>query len=485
MTWRLVAGPIVAARRDWGDSRFGADGGKKAGVSADTLLDDLRQHERVVLVGTPDGLTERLRQRYPTYDIVRRETYLSGIAELGEGSVAAVLVEIEPTEERGPQIVSGFRTALPHDVPLVLCCEPAGEPAVREALTSGADDYLILPPSDAELDEGLRLARPGAPVPPCAAEMAGPAVPLEELAQLAETFRQVGQPLRLLLRSVAEFLQRAMRAEGVTLLYQGMRVSAGEDAGDGVLRDTLRSTEGESGVVLVGPRRHAPYGKADADKLRTYAELAGRLIETNRERARWQEMAMTDEVSGLPNRRYLLEMLERLIARAERERFCITVLLFDVDDFKRYNDTCGHEAGDEIIREIGVLFRRCSRQHDVVVRYGGDEFVVLFWDHDEPRQAGSRHPQDVLNVLERFKAALGTHEMKHLGREACGELTISGGLATYPWDGRTGEELLRQADRALLEAKRQGKNRIHIVGSPVEGGAGHEGPGPEGGCPNP
>ena len=117
-----------------------------------------------------------------------------------------------------------------------------------------------------------------------------------------------------------------------------------------------------------------------------------------------------------------------------------------------------------ILRDISRLFRQHCRQHDIVARYGGDEFVVVFWDADEPRVPGSKHPTDVLTVLRRAKEAIHSHAFPKLGPEAQGCITISGGLATFPWDAHDADSLIERADEALLQAKRAGKNRVHIVG---------------------
>ena len=93
---------------------------------------------------------------------------------------------------------------------------------------------------------------------------------------------------------------------------------------------------------------------------------------------------MIDEATGLPNRRYLMQALESILAGAEAEKFRVTILLFDLDGFKHFNDTYGHTTGDQILRETSQLFRRHCRQHDIVARYAGDEFVVVFWDADSP-----------------------------------------------------------------------------------------------------
>ena len=125
--------------------------------------------------------------------------------------------------------------------------------------------------------------------------------------------------------------------------------------------------------------------------------------------------------------------------------------------------------------------RRCCRAHDVVGRIGGDEFAVLFWDDpqhkrtaasaksDERRSASADHPAEAITIAKRFVKELGKAGFSSfggLGPEGKGVLTISGGLASFPRDGQTIEQLFQQADKALLEAKRSGKNRIYLVGKP-------------------
>jgi two-component system cell cycle response regulator len=172
-----------------------------------------------------------------------------------------------------------------------------------------------------------------------------------------------------------------------------------------------------------------------------------------------RNLAVTDELSGAYNRRYFLQFVGRLIDKARDGRFRITVLLFDIDDFKKYNDTFGHAAGDSIIRELIRLLRHCTRPHDVVARLGGDEFAVVFWDNEAPRQPNSEHPRSVLAATERFRVAVDNADWNTVSNIA-GKVSISGGIASYPWDAKNIDDLLAVADGALLRAKKQGKNVI-------------------------
>ncbi len=188
-----------------------------------------------------------------------------------------------------------------------------------------------------------------------------------------------------------------------------------------------------------------------------------------------EKLATEDELTGLKNRRYVWEFARQIIENAKAENKQVTLLMFDIDNFKHYNDVYGHPAGDEILRQAAVLMRRCCRPHDVVGRIGGDEFVVIFWDNRrrkvtgaeaDRRSALANHPREPIFIAKRFVRELEKTELPLLGPEGKGVLAISGGLASFPRDGLTVDELFGQVDKALLEAKRSGKNRIYLVGGP-------------------
>lgn len=191
-----------------------------------------------------------------------------------------------------------------------------------------------------------------------------------------------------------------------------------------------------------------------------------------------EKLATEDDLTGLKNRRYIWEFSRQIIERAALENKRVTLLAFDIDNFKHYNDVYGHHVGDEVLRQAAVLMQRCCRSHDVVGRVGGDEFAVIFWDDpqtkpvgapDERRSPRADHPKEAIFIAKRFVRELENSELTPLaglGPAGKGVLTISGGLASFPRDGSTIQELFQQADKALLEAKRSGKNRIYLVGKP-------------------
>jgi GGDEF domain-containing protein len=230
---------------------------------------------------------------------------------------------------------------------------------------------------------------------------------------------------------------------------------------------------------LISPMRFEEIAKAFRQAAASTEEQMSE-SEKDRRIEELEKLVIQDDLTGLKNRRYLYHFLPQILALAEREQLRVTLLLFDIDDFKHYNDAYGHAVGDNVLRQTARMIQRCCRSHDVVARLGGDEFAVVFWDlpaekpelsdnpsseHDR-RSAKLDHPRQPLFMAERFCKELQQAAFEYLGPKGKGALTISGGLATYPADAKTAEELLEKADMAMLEAKRSGKNRIYLVGQP-------------------
>lgn len=172
--------------------------------------------------------------------------------------------------------------------------------------------------------------------------------------------------------------------------------------------------------------------------------------------------AFTDELTGAFNRRYFNRFLSAAMEQARVKRHTVTLLVFDIDNFKIYNDKYSHAAGDEILVETVRLLTSVIRPSDRVCRVGGDEFAVIFHDPEGPRNPGvaATTPQSIGLIASRFQKQICSHRFPKLLDEAPGTLTISGGMATFPWDGATPEELLTRADELAMQSKRQGKNSI-------------------------
>jgi diguanylate cyclase (GGDEF)-like protein len=220
---------------------------------------------------------------------------------------------------------------------------------------------------------------------------------------------------------------------------------------------------------IVSPLRygHQEHGFLSAigptsEELTRWARWAACWLDLARRQRDLKLLAYKDELSGAWNRRFLRTCLTRELQIARDVRRPLTIMIFDIDDFKHYNDRWGHDAGDEIIREVVKLLRCIIRKGDHVCRIGGDEFAVLFCDPAPPREPGSNHPTTIEILAKRFKEQVANARFPKLGVEATGVLSISGGLATFPWDSADIDGLLKKADQRLLQSKRHGKNSITI-----------------------
>jgi len=421
---------------------------------------NILERDRLLLIESSDVLSGFLRDRYQNCVVVKTTSFLEGIDELAHSNVRAVLVHVTDDDPQLLPALRGLREAAGEHTKVILCCPVDLEPHVKAIAASGADDYLLLPVDHAEFDAALgfvtrtELSR--------GAEKCATAS-MEELAALSDLLAQLGRDDFSTLTRLADLVRLAMQSESVTIVADGSTASSGGTVAEPVLVELIKRGTKSIGQISVGPRR-IPYRPADIDKLAHYGRLASHILDAAANHRSWRKEALTDELSGLHNRRYALRLLTDLLEKARRDRFRVTVLLFDIDDFKSYNDAYGHAAGDEIIRCIGKMFQSHCRDHDIVTRYGGDEFCVIFWDADQPRVAGSNHPLDALSVLERFKKDLLGWQCESLVDHAPGSITISGGLASFPWDASTAEELIAQADEALLRAKGTGKNRVLVFG---------------------
>ena len=198
----------------------------------------------------------------------------------------------------------------------------------------------------------------------------------------------------------------------------------------------------------------------DETKLQAWATWLAHWLALDEQHHELRRLAWTDELTGAGNRRAFEKLLADTIKSARAERRELSLMFFDIDDFKQYNDMHGHETGDEVLREIVELVRCCIRRGDHVFRIGGDEFVVLFCDPAGPRAGGTLLPESVESIARRFQSAVCKLSLPQLGLDGPGTVSISAGIAAFPWDGDDAARLLRHADRLAMESKRAGKNVI-------------------------
>jgi diguanylate cyclase (GGDEF)-like protein len=163
-----------------------------------------------------------------------------------------------------------------------------------------------------------------------------------------------------------------------------------------------------------------------------------------------RQLSETDALTGLYNRRKLIETLDQRLTVFEREKSQTSVLVFDLDNFKRLNDEMGHHAGDTALIEIARLCRQHLRQDDMIARFGGDEFVVVM--------PGTRQT-DALEIAERLRERVPAILRESLRYES----TISGGVAEFGLPDRSSSDILKRADEGLYLSKRSGRNRVSAL----------------------
>jgi diguanylate cyclase (GGDEF)-like protein len=169
---------------------------------------------------------------------------------------------------------------------------------------------------------------------------------------------------------------------------------------------------------------------------------------TLRETLRHQ--SIRDPLTSLFNRRYFEESLEREIRRAQRRGSLLGVIMLDLDRFKLFNDSFGHEAGDALLRAFGEMLRRKVRGEDVACRYGGEEFAVLL--PEATLDAARERAEELRLAAKSLQVAYQDHLL--------GPITLSLGVAVYPDQGLSGQTVLRAADAALYKSKADGRDRV-------------------------
>ncbi len=166
---------------------------------------------------------------------------------------------------------------------------------------------------------------------------------------------------------------------------------------------------------------------------------------------RTRQMAITDRLTGLYNFGYFLERLKEERIRAERYHRLLSLVIMDLDNFKVFNDTNGHPAGNEVLKKVARILKEESREVDVTARYGGEELVLILPETSRKRAS---------ELAERIRHRIEATSFDHMESQPSGRVTLSAGVATFPVDASNEEALIKAADESLYQAKSKGRNRV-------------------------
>jgi diguanylate cyclase (GGDEF)-like protein len=203
------------------------------------------------------------------------------------------------------------------------------------------------------------------------------------------------------------------------------------------------------GVIAVSG---TPYQGGDAKTaMRLMAQIGAVALHNAETYSQMKYTANVDGLTGVFNKRHLLAQLSEHIYQARKNLTNLSVFLFDIDNFKNYNDVNGHVAGDKLLKELATLVKENIREESIFGRFGGEEFLLIL--------PGSPNPEAVA-VAEKLRGLIAQQDFDFAANQPLGVVSVSGGVATYPADAMDGTSLLRRADEALYAAKGQGRNRV-------------------------
>ncbi len=205
------------------------------------------------------------------------------------------------------------------------------------------------------------------------------------------------------------------------------------------------------GVLTLESAGANAFSAADVQPLESVADICAAAIQNARYFERVRQLAFVDGLTGIFNRRYFETRIAEEIERASRYDNELSIIMIDIDGFKKLNDEFGHLLGDEALRQVSTIFSQNLRKVDIACRYGGEEFVIL-----APQTSG----EHALAVAEKLRKVVEGWPFPGVPRA----VTISAGVASYPAHGKTRDELVKAADVALYTAKQAGRNRVQAAG---------------------
>jgi diguanylate cyclase (GGDEF)-like protein len=213
----------------------------------------------------------------------------------------------------------------------------------------------------------------------------------------------------------------------------------------------LKAKDKVNGIIVADNIfTHKPISKDDLRMLIMLANQAGLAIENSQLYEQTVTRAHTDSLTKLWNHGYFQYLLQQEFEKTKALNLPLSLLMIDIDNFKNYNDTLGHQMGDQILEEVSLILKDHSRKMDYVCRYGGEEFTIIMPQTEK---------KEAFNLAERLRQTIENHHFPHEEIQPHQQLTVSLGVATFPYDCQTKQELIAYSDKALYKAKNLGKNR--------------------------
>lgn len=409
------------------------------------------------------------------YEVVLKDSPFEALALLEKERFALLIADLKMPEMHGIEVLERARR-LDEDLAVIVVTAMMDIHHAIDAMRAGAFDYLLKPFNLAEISFSVEKALRGRRLVlenrryqlDLEAQVR---LSTEELARANRELKATKDYLENLLHSSIDAIITVDTTSQVTYANQGTVkmmgypleefvgqpferfLAGGRDEGDYIRRLLLATPEVQNYETEIVRKdgHHLPVsmsisvvrgGQAGATNF--LAICKDITVQKNVEAA-LKEESIKDGLTGLYNQRYFHDRLESEIERARRQGHALSLLLFDVDQFKSYNDAHGHLEGDRVLRTIGQVVLECTREHvDIGFRYGGDEFTVIL---PEARE------EQAMAIAERIRQ---TFEQKHFDN-----LTLSVGLMTYK-TGQTSRAFIHFVDKMMYSAKRSGGNRVYV-----------------------
>lgn len=262
-----------------------------------------------------------------------------------------------------------------------------------------------------------------------------------------------GDSVVLLLEGLLEVVNEPVEGEEVVLrTIEPVDVVGEIAATDGRGRSAAVRTRTPCRVLRVSAARFREVLSRRADVLWwQYTQEVARVRTLTRRLTGTQRQAITDPLTRLYNFGFFRQRLDDELLRAEETEDLVSLVLFDIDHFKHFNDTNGHEEGNVVLSGVAAIMKRTGRRGDILARYGGEEFVCLLYGAAKDEAA---------RFAEMVREAIAKEPFPGGEKQPSGKVTISAGVATFPEDARDASTLLQEADKRLYRAKEGGRNRV-------------------------